>query len=361
MAANYAKARKLLDAALPKAEAALLGRREPSIRDDLRAAFDLIFDSKTQAYREVFLGCTLAWALNQSIDLSMPYVSQGEHAFNARDLDEEVVNPFLQQNRIPSSKGPFLNVFRRQVRFDTKTRAGLRDKVGYDAFLVLLGYLRTCMDKRTMLGLLDYQVYRFAVLRERANVPVSRVHRMSLDQYETLITEMLDTPSEGRFPVFLVAAAFDAIKEHFGLDWAISVQGINVADSQSGAWGDITVRSSEGVVLAAEVTERQVDKNRVVATFNTKIALTGIEDYLFFVKSDKLAEDVRQQAQRYFSQGHDVNFLEIRAWIRMVLATMGSKGRLAYGRFLLAHMEADSTPRTLKVRWNELLDQLLTR
>ncbi|MBM3331907.1 restriction endonuclease, SacI family [candidate division WOR-3 bacterium] len=360
MAIDYAKARRLLDAALPKAEAALLQKSPPDIGDDIKADFDVVFSSKTQSYREVLLGCTLARALDRSIDITLPYVAHGEHAFNGRTLDKEVVNSFLHDNRMPSSTGPYLNVFRRQVRFDSNTRAGLKDKSGYDVLLRLMKTLVAISDKKGVLDFLVYQVYRFGLLREEADVPVSRVHRVSLEQYKTLIYDMMDTPSEGRFPVFLVAAAFEAIKEYLNLDWEISVQGINVADSQSGAWGDIAVRSGDRVVLAAEVTERQVDRNRVVTTFNTKIASTGLEDYLFFVSSERLAEDAKLQAQRYFSQGHDVNFLEIRQWIYMVLATIGSRGRQAYGKFLLAHIEAESTPSTLKVRWNDILARLLS-
>jgi len=359
MAIDYEGARELLDDALAKAEKALLRKSPPEVLDAVRGNLDVIFRSRTQAYREALLGCTLARISDRKLDVRLPYIEQGAAAFNGRTLDEKVVNPFLHDNRIPSSRGPYLSVFRRQVRFDTGTRAGLRDRVGYDSFLSMLGHLRGLSRRSDLLALLLYQVYKFAELREAASVQVSRLQRISMEQYKSLMTDLLDTPSGGRFPVYLVASAFSAIKDFFGLDWVVSVQGINVADVQSGERGDITIRSGGRVVLAAEVTERTVDKSRVVATFNTKIVTTGIEDYLFFVQPGRLAPDAMAQARQYFSQGHEVNFVEIRDWVTASLATMGRRGRELFGQALVQCVESSDTPAVLKVRWNTLLTAII--
>jgi hypothetical protein len=153
--------------------------------------------------------------------------------------------------------------------------------------------------------------------------------------------------------VLLVVATFNVIKEFFDLDWTIASQGINVADAASGAGGDITITSGGRIVMAVEVTERPVDRARVAATFNTKIAPAGIEDYLFFVRSSGVAPEARQQARQYFAQGHEVNFLEIKDWILMSLATMGRRGRASFNRALVGLLEAPDVPRTMKVAWNE--------
>lgn len=221
-------------------------------------------------------------------------MDQGPNAFSGRSLDERVINPFLQANRIPSSKGPYLSVFRRSVQLDTSIRGGLRDKPGYDAFLFLIAYLESVSRRAELLGFLRYLLYKFAELREAADVPISRLQRISLDQYDTLISGILSTPSGGRFPVLLVVATFNTIKEFIQLDWDITWQGINVADTASGAGGDITISRAGQTLLAAEVTERPVDKTRVDATFSTKIAPYGIEDYLFFVNLSRLAPEARQ-------------------------------------------------------------------
>jgi len=105
------------------------------------------------------------------------------------------------------------------------------------------------------------------------------------------------------------------------------------------------------------VTERPLERNRVVATFQTKIAPHEIEDYLFFIKSP-VDEDVMRQARQYFAQGHEVNFLQMRDWVRTMLATIGRPGREAFNRAILEKLEATDMPAALKVAWNEQMARL---
>ena len=263
-----------------------------------------LFSSTTQAFREVLLGCLLARISDKTINIRKPYVSQGSDAFNGRTLDERVVNPVLQQRRIPSSKGPFLSVFRRSVEFTNSTRDGVRDKLAYDAFLQLLEYIEGVADDETLIQALDSVTYRFVELREASNIPLTRIQRMSLSQVSDLVSQLLEIPSGGRLPMYIVVAAFQAVNEHFDLRWDIRWQGINVADSASGFGGDIVVSSGGITLIVAEITERLVDRNRVVTTFNNKIGPDSIEDYLFFVSSNDQPLDAVQQIRQYFAQGH---------------------------------------------------------
>ncbi|MCL4460055.1 MAG: restriction endonuclease, SacI family [Chloroflexi bacterium] len=281
---DYNAARNLLDREFAEVESQFLQGTSQQSKSSLMPHFDIIFRSQTQAYREVLLGCVIARLQDRAIDIHKPYVNQGPHAYNGRTLDERVVNPFLQDKRVPSSRGPFLSTFRRSVGFDSSTRDGLRDKEGFDALLSLIDYVAGENNDANLLAFLRYLLFRFLELRREVDIPPSRLQRISLEQYDDLITGLLSTLSGGRFPVILVEAAFEAIRDSFGLSWQIESQGINVADRPSGAGGDVTIKSGDTILLAAEITERPVDKSRVVATFNTKIAPQGIEDYLFFVR-----------------------------------------------------------------------------
>lgn len=108
-----------------------------------------------------------------------------------------------------------------------------------------------------------------------------------------------------------------------------------------------------------EVTERPVDKSRVVTTFNTKIAVKKIEDYLFFLGVSGPSADAKTQAQQYFAQGHEVNFIKIKEWILMSLATMGKRGREIFSNELVALVDAEDVPRALKVSWNQQIEGLV--
>ena len=332
----------------------------PPIPDDLGSQFDAIFIANINSYREALLGCVLAKMQDRKVNIRLPYVNQGPNAFNGRTLDERVVNPFFQEHRIPSSGGPYLAMFRRDFRFDASKREGQRSKALFDAFLVLIGALELRNEETDLQVFLVYLLYKFAKLREAAEVPLARLQRMSLEQYESLIAALLNTPSGGRLPVILVVAALLTIRDYFGVDWDIDYQGINVADSQSGVGGDITITQNDRIVLAAEVTERPLELSRVISTFNTKIAPLGIENYLFFIRPEKLSEEARQQGRQYFAQGHEMNFLEIKTWVLMSLASMGKQGREIFNSHLLVLIGDASIPRTLKVAWNDYITAITT-
>ncbi len=356
---DYGAARKLLEDIIGSIEEGVLQGIIPDVDDESAEACDLIFESRTQAYREVVLGCTVARILDKDIDIRKPYVDLGPDAFTGRTLDERVINPFLQERRVPCSRGPYLSVFRRSIQFTAEIRTGLRDKKGYDAFLSLITRLRLTSDDGELKQFLRYLLFRFVALREAADIPLTRLQRISLPQYDVLISSLLDTPSGGLLPVVLVVAMFNTIKAYFELHWTIAWQGINVADRPSGAGGDITIKDGDETILAVEVTERLVDSSRLTATFNTKIAPSGIGDYLFLLGTAAPRTDALQQAQRYFAQGHEVNFVHIKEWIFMLLVTTGRRGRSIFNAELLALLDQPDVPQTIKARWNERIDSLL--
>ena len=350
-----------------EALAQLFGDSENLFRDGKEAPVpkvfaqnvDALFASKTQSYREVALGCGLVRLLDKSLNLRLPYVNQGKGAFNGRTLDEDVVNPFLHDRQVPASKGPYLATFRRSVKFDDATREGTRDKIGYDALIkVLEGFEATKKDLEIE-NLLRFILGRFVALRDASKVPIAKINKLTLDQYETLFDPLLQTKSGGLIPVLLTVAMFQTIAECFKLDWKIEWQGINVADKAKGAGGDISVITpKEGLICAIEVTERPIDRARVVSTFNTKISPNGIGDYMFVFSGGRPAADARQVANQYAGQGHDVNFVEIKPWLLNNLATIGTKCRAAFTRNFLALLDTKEVPAAIKVKWNDLVKRL---
>jgi SacI restriction endonuclease len=274
---NYETAGALLDEIFAEAEAAF--PKMPSLSTIIRTiileenagsamvtppgavaiATDRLMSSRTQAYREVLIGCALARLLDPEINIRRPYANQGDAAYNGRTLDEQVINPFLHDHEIPSSRGPFLSVFRLSVSFNAETRDGVRDKAGFDALLICIEHLRAA-DAATARGYLLFLLVAFVTLRNAANITLLHVQRLSLDQYESLISELLQVSSGGRMPVLLAVAMFQTIVECFALNWSVEWQGINVADRASDVGGDITVKQNDEILLSVEVTERPIDR-----------------------------------------------------------------------------------------------------
>jgi hypothetical protein len=357
-ALDYEKASEILAELFVAAQDAFQGNTIPTVEAVIQDAADQLFASSTQSYREALIGCGLARMLDRSINIRHPYMSQGVDAFNGRTLDEKVVNPFLHDRMIPCSKGPYLASFRRSVDFTPATSVGLRDKKGYNALLDYVSALEAANESEAR-GLIIYLLYRFVVLRNAANIQLSRISRLSLEQYQALVGRLIQVQSGGLIPVLLSVAMLHTIKACYRLPWKIEWQGINVADKASGVGGDITVTQDDSVILAIEVTERPIEKTRVVSSFNTKIVRGGIEDYLFIYSNSLPTDDARQAARTYFTQGHEINFLQVADWIVNNLGTIGAKCRTIFTQEVLALFGTRDVPASVKMSWNDIVKELI--
>ena len=144
------------------------------------------------------------------INIRLPYMNQSDNAYNGRTLDETVVNPFLYEREIPSSKGPFLSALRRNISFVPETAKGLRDKEAFGAMLSAIDDLTDGDDSDTQ-ALFRRLLFEFVALRDRSMIALSHVNRLSMEQYGALIDDLLATPSGGLLPVILSVATFSAI------------------------------------------------------------------------------------------------------------------------------------------------------
>lgn len=357
-ALDYEQAAVLLAELFNKAETAFEENTPPAVNAEIQNAADRLFASSTQAYREGLIGCGLARILDRSIDIRLPYIKQGPNAFNGRTLDERVVNPFLHDRMIPCSSGPYLSSLRRSIKLIPETAVGLRDKDGYNALLEYITAIASANETETPILVL-YLLYRFVLLRDAAIIPLSRISRLSLEQYQSLVSRLLRIQSGGLIPVLLSVAMLGTIKTCYRLKWEIRWQGINVADKASGAGGDITVTQNGDVILAIEVTERPIEKARVVSTFNTKIVRSGIEDYLFIYSNSLPSDGARQAAHTYFTQGHEINFLQVADWIVNNLGTIGAKCRMMFTQEVLALFDTRDVPASVKMAWNDIVRELV--
>jgi hypothetical protein len=320
----------------------------------VEASAKILFESKTQAFREALLGCALARMADGDIDITKPYMNQGDDAFNGRTLDERVVNPFLQEKEVPCSKGPFLSALRRNISFTPETEKGLRDKEAFGAMLAFIAELQAGNHK-TVRAYLLFLLSMFVHLRSKSTIALARINRVSIGQYSTVLDRLLGTPSGGLLPVLLAVAGFSTVKKVYDLPWEIDWQGINVADASSGAGGDLTVTRDSQVIVAVEITERLISADRVRSTFRTKISPNAIDDYLFFFSGPSPSAEAVTRAETYFAQGHEISFVPLKDWLTLVLSTLGAKGRSMFTDEFLALMDKKDVPATVKVAWNDIV------
>ena len=86
----------------------------------------------------------------------------------------------------------------------------------------------------------------------------------------------------------------------------------------------------------------------------------GIQDYLFVYSNATPSDDARAAARIYFSQGHEINFVQIKAWILNNLATLGSKCRGTFTKEVLTLLDGRDIPATLKLVWNDSVRKLVS-
>jgi len=361
MLSSPQESHELLERVFVRAGTAFFSGEHPAVSQSIETGCDVVFASKTKAYREVLLGCLVAKITNPDTDIHLPYVSFGPRAFSGRTLDEKVVNPFLRKKNIPSTRGAYLSCFRRSVKFQPSTSEGLKDKQGYDVLLTLLDAIDRYTELEPLFALLEYVLYRFVEVREQIKVELITLDRVSLTQYGRLVRGLLSRPSGGIFPVVLVLAMVETIVHRFSLGWQVVYQGINIPDRPSGAAGDISVRGREkgNTILTIEVTERPVDVSRVRATFTEKIAPAGVHDYIFLLHLSDVSTEAKQLVERYFAQGYDVNFVDIQEWLVNTLVTVGVEGRAHFQERMLQNLSGEDIPKALKVAWNEEMGYLL--
>ena len=85
----------------------------------------------------------------------------------------------------------------------------------------------------------------------------------------------------------------------------------------------------------------------------------GIEDYLFIYSNSLPTDDARQAARTYFTQGHEINFLQVADWIVNNLGTIGAKCRIIFTQEVLALFGTRDVPASVKMSWNDLVKELI--
>jgi hypothetical protein len=354
----YENAREILLDLFSRTETGV-GENVDRLLYDYAEQLDVVFGSRTQSYREVLLGCALVHLMCPAINIRLPYIKHGEGSFNGRTLDETVINPFFQEQLIPCSKGPYLATFRRNVKLTPETAEGLRDKIGYSAMLKLLEAIECCSTEAESENIVMCLLKRFIALRDASRIPLARLSRLSVCEYSGFLKTLLQKQSGGLIPVLLTVAFFQTLNEHYKLEWEISWQGINVADNATGVEGDVIVRRHGMATLAIEVTERPIDKRRVRSTFNTKIIHSDVREYLFIYTNAKPDDTALEASKNLFSQGYDINFVNIVDFIINNFYAMPSAARDVWADKMLVLLDSVEVSASIKIMWNGCVKSFL--
>jgi hypothetical protein len=200
---------------------------------------------------------------------------------------------------------------------------------------------------------------RFIILRNESRIPLAHIGRFSIEQYGQLLSELLHYQSGGLLPVLITVAFFQTLAEHYSVPWDISWQGINVSGNATGAEGDVTIKANGKTVLAIEITERPLDHRRIVSTFNTKIILNDVKEYLFIYTNTEPDDSARHAARNLFSQGYEINFVNVVDMIINNCLVLPAYARDVFTHKMMSLLDARDVPASVKIKWNEAVKAVL--
>lgn len=255
---------------------------------------DRLVNSKVLSIRYAVLTQILGKIANSdrsllSLQLGTP---NSPSAWDARSFCSAVIVPWVADNHdvLGKSPDPYVSNPLRRPRLDQGTDQ-LRDKAEWEALVAFLLPLDSVDQNKleaTFVSCLVSTAKRLADQSFKYQIPA----RISLSQMLELIRSFVSETSGGLRPLAVTAAMMAVLGRAFSIFTSISSQGLNEADSASGALGDIMCLDSSGnIILAIEVKDRALTLADVrSATMKAETPVDSLRNLLFVsqgIRSDE--------------------------------------------------------------------------
>ncbi len=253
---------------------------------------DRLVNSKVTSIRYALITQIVGKIADPSRSLFYLQIGDGEPgAWNARSFCDKVIVPWVSENHdvIGTSPEPYANKPLRRVRI----AQGMKDVRGkdWDRLAALFDTwdgappdeLRTAC-RRCLAAIarrLTGQSFKYSI-------PL----RISAGRTRAVLEAFLSDQSGGFRPMVVAAALMQVIGEGFGLFARVDSQGVNEADSATGAPGDVMCYASDGsLILAVEVKDRKLTLADVRSSARkARQADTALKSLLFAVPGLREAE-----------------------------------------------------------------------
>ena len=304
---NNAEAREWLDAAWDKALDA--GSAEP---DDV---IDRLINSKVTSIRYAIVTQLLGKIADAN--RSLLCVQSGDEqefgAWNARSFCDAVIVPWVSENHdvLGTSTEPYASKPLRRPRLDEGV---VRDKAEWAALVAFLTPLDSAAVtelEKAFIRCLESMARRLASQSFKYRIPM----RASLSQLCQALVAFLGEPSGGLRPLAVTAAMMRVLGRAFSLFSRVESQGVNEADSLTGAPGDVMCYDdSDNMVLAVEVKDRALTLSDVrSSTRKARESSAGLSNLLFAAPAIQAAESdrIQESMATAWASGLNVNRIDV--------------------------------------------------
>ncbi|MCY3878976.1 MAG: restriction endonuclease, SacI family [Rhodobacteraceae bacterium] len=282
-------------------------------------------------------------------------------AWDARSFCSAVIVPWVADNHdlLGTSPDPYVNNPLRRPRLDEGEQQ-LRYRNEWDALLTFLLPLDSAPAgdlKAAFVRCLASAARRLSAQSFGYQVP----YRVSLPQMLRTLEAFVGEPSGGLRPLVVTAAMVSVLGRAFSIFAEVSSQGLNEADSMTGAPGDVICLDDDGkTVLAIEVKDRALTLADVrSSTRKARASSDPLSNLLFAtpsVREDELGA-IRQNMETAWASGLNISQIDILDLASSTFALLAEEWRPALLREIGTELDKRGDHRH-RHAWHDLLSEI---
>lgn len=248
----------------------------------------------------MLITCLMVSIHDANVDIRKPFTKIGDsNAYPGRDYDQLYVAPFVRAHKLPcNTTTNFLTPAYRTIEV-TLTRDFVLSGSPRKLYVIISGLLNDVYEGLVSAENLLAEIIRMLLIvkEEREQRMESLLTSLEVTKEETslsaegiinLIRQHLALPRSSRLPVLVVAAAYRAAQDYLR-ERPLALRGHNVADSQSGALGDleIVLENHDDIVTAYEMKAKPVEKEDIdIAIQKVADSKKNIDNYIIITTKE---------------------------------------------------------------------------
>ena len=278
---------------------------------------DRLVNSKVVSIRYAVLTQMLGKIANEHRSLLFIQMGAGgtTGAWDARSFCSSVIVPWVADSHdvLGKSADPYVSNPLRRPRLDEGLDQ-LRDKDEWQALVDFLSPLNSAPRN-------DLEAVFFRCLKSAARMLSAQSYvyqipvRVSLPQMLRILETFISEQSGGLRPLAVTAAMMDVLGCAFSIFTQVSSQGLNEADSSTGAPGDVMCMDSNGeMVLAVEVKDRSLTlADARSSTRKARESSDPLSNLLFVapnIREDE-RDSVRENMETAWASGLNISQIDI--------------------------------------------------
>ena len=291
-----------------------------------------------------------------------PETANADGRWDPRSFCTRVVVPWVRrtQNVLGTSSDPYVNNPLRRPRLDEGMGSLSPSSRGeWEALVAFLSEMQSDGRRSTVEAALVRCLMSIARRLRSQSVVYPVPHRISLSQLCSLLDRYLAVSDGGLRPMIVATALMRTLGEAFSIFARVESQGLNEADTASGAPGDVSCfGADEELVLAVEVKGHRLTYVELGATILSARS-ADVTNILFatpgIANADR--EEIETRIADEFASGSNVHQISINDLVRTTFSLLGEDWRVRFINEICDELDARSTDPADRVAFAGMLGE----